>query len=338
MIVKRVPPFPLVVEVNGLPTDTAVTVKISDSYSRLLWESHGVTDASGGLSITLPDYFSKYDDDYSIEIFDALTSDVIFGESLSIYRPYVDLNCEGLSEEDCEKLHQLESLARAIIDSITGGFGYHRKIYEWTGLGEDYMAIPYRILKINRVVENNTIVHETMSEDPNWRNAKTYKITPDRTAITIDVQGTYNRWEAHPQRVPTAPSDSINYYSSDSWVSAPSAYMTKGIVQVEGSGSMFPMNWDYVVDMDAGWPTIPTDIVKAMQLLMDDIENNGGGTIIGGNNSYITQYVSGQYSVKFGDPNDGNSSSGTTSGNRIVDNILSKYLPSGQLGHRLGVL
>ena len=42
--------------------------------------------------------------------------------------------------------------------------------------------------------------------------------------------------------------------------------------------------------------------------------------------------------LKFGDPNDGNSSSGTTSGNRIVDNILSKYLPSGQLGHRLGVL
>ena len=86
-------------------------------------------------------------------------------------------------------------------------------------------------------------------------------------------------------------------------------------VSASENGSFFPKGWDYVVVVDAGWPVIPHDIQTATKMLYNDLKCNNLPYL----NSYIKEYESGQFTLKF---NDG---AFTQTGNKIVDSILSNY-------------
>jgi len=339
MEITRLQPFPLTLIQEGLAADTDYVVTIMDDYAEDLVELATTSDGDGVISLELPGYFTRYDDEYRMEIYvdlgtnddgSHILGDLTLIDTVTIMRPYFNPTdfAETDSEEDIELARQYESLARAIINSITGGFLYSREDFETTGLGLDYLPLPYRINKIVRVYENGALVYDAEPTDPDWTNKREYYITPDRCAISVALNTTYgmNRRQSRPVGGRVAGSDSFTQYNTnDSPNYSDSIYDTKTFIDLTGSSTMFPNGWDYTVIVDAGWAVIPQDIKQATKLLMNDLKCDNLPYI----NSYIKDYKSDQFNISF-DPG-----VFKDTGNRIVDNILSAYT---RPIYRLGVL
>lgn len=314
MEITRLVPYPLTFVQSGFTPTTKYVVTIMNDHSADLVEIPVTSNGSGVISTPLPDYFSRYDAEYRVEIYEdeSLTStpvlgDVVWIDTLTIMRPYVDPSTLVDSAEDLDEAKQYEALARSIIDAITGGFKYEREVIEATGLGTDYLPSSLRLNKIIRAYENNVCVFDTESTDPDWTNAKEFRISPDRTAITVAASGEYNKYQSRPVIIHNPQSDSFTPFNTD--------YAGKTLAETDGSYTYFPMGYDYVFVVDAGWPVIPQDIQTAAKMLYNDLKCNTLPYL----NSYIKEYESGQFTLKF---NDG---AFAMTGNAIVDQILSKY-------------
>jgi hypothetical protein len=251
-----------------------------------------ITDNAGyEWTITLP---GTYDSDYRVVITDA-SDDIISDETYELRRPYVDPNTLGTTASEIAEATLQEELARAVIDSVIPQGFYYKKInYEVTGLGADYIPLWVNAKKILSAYENNVLVTD-----------REYEITKDKTAITYSYTGTTNRMEGAPNVLPAGASDLLDttfYYSG-----------------------VFPKTFDYRFILEAGYTAVPSDIVRATKLLIDDISCGK----LEYYKKYIASYSTDQYRLQF----DKRVFEGT--GNILVDKILSKYAKSIT---RLGVL
>lgn len=337
MEITRLQPFPLTFTADGLSPNTNYVLALLDDHAVDLVEIPATSNASGAVSIELPDYFSRYDDEYRGEIYvktgtnqdgSAIRGDLVWVDTITIMRPYVDPSTLAQTDEDINDAKVYESVARSIINSITGGFTYKREVYETTGLGADYLPIPLRLNKIIRVYENGVVVYDAEPTNPDWTNVREYYITPDKAAISVNVSTMYgiNRHQSNPVGGRQGVSDSFtNYNTNDSPNFTEAVYDTKTFVDMTGNHSMFPNGWDYTVVVDAGWPVIPQDIKQATTMLVNDLRCNNLPYV----NSYIKEYESDQFTIKL------NEAAFKDTGNRIVDKILSAYV---QTVYRLGVL
>lgn len=329
MEITRLQPFPLTFNQSGFNEDTDYLIAIMDDHAGDLVEIPVTSDEEGIISTQLPNYFSRYDQEYRAEIYlsdgvdpeteRTIRGDLIWVDTLTIMRPYVDPNLLAQTEEDIEEAKLYEAVARAIINSITGGFLYERQTVETVGLGNDYLAVPFRLNKIVRVYENDVIVYDTEPVDPEtWKNVKEYYITPDRGSISVVVPNTggFNRQQSKPVEYPKGASDSFTLYNTND---------SPNFMQSVTGSPMFPKGWDYVVEVETGWPIIPQDIKQATQLIVNDLRCNNIPYI----NSYIKDYKSDQFTLSF-DPG-----VFRDTGNRIADKILSAYV---RPIYRLGVL
>lgn len=334
----RVPPFPLTFTESGFESERAYVLWILDDHTTSVSEISVMSDVDGVISLDLPNYFSKYDDEYRVEIYynlsltpetTILLGDLIWVDTLTIMRPYVNPLTIAETPEDIASATVYEDIARAIINSITGGFMYKRETVETVGLGNDYLSVPFRLNKIVRVYENDVIVYDTDPDDPEtWTNIKEYYITPDKASISVVVPGTtgFNRTQSKPVNMRRGASDSFTLYNTnDSPNFAYDVYDTKTFSDYGGNSVMFPSGWDYVVWVEAGWPIIPQDIKQATNLIINDIKCNNLPYV----NQYISEYKSDQFNIKFNDL------AFKDTGNRIADRILSAYV---RPIYRLGVL
>jgi hypothetical protein len=328
MEITRLQPFPLEFSVEGFDPDTEYVVSMMDNHSFDLVEIPVTSDGNGLISTPLPDYFSRYDQEYRAEIYVSngldsdgsyLLGDLLWVDTLTIMRPYIDVNLLSTNPEDIEELSKYESLARSIINSMTEGFLYKRQVVEVVGLGNDFLALPSRVNKVVRVYENDILVYDSEPTDPEWTNTYQYYVTPDKGAISIKMPNStgYNRIQSKvPYRIKGA-SDSFTLYNTNDSpnYSESTSYDTKVFVDGAGGSPMFASGWDYVVIFDSGWPIIPQDIKQATELLINDLKCNTLPYL----NSYISSYSTDQYQIKF----DPGAFKGT--GNDIVDKILSNY-------------
>lgn len=328
MEILRITPFPLSISYDGLQPSTDYALCILDDHAQDLFEIPVESNSNGVVATQLPDYFSKYDAQYLVEIYEqlgtnedgsAVRGDLVLVDNLSIMRPYVNPADLADSPEDIEEAAAYEALARALINSITGGFLYERQTIETVGLGNDYLALPFRLNKVIQVIENDLIVFDAEDPSKSVTPNRTYYITPDKGAISI-VMPTfpdgYNRMQSKPV-VPQLPaSDSFTLYNTND---------SPNIIQNVTGSPMFPNNWDYVVTVEAGWPVIPKDIEQATKLLVNDMKCNNIPYV----NAYITEYKSDQFTLKF------DKEVFRDTGNRIVDRILSAYV---RPIYRLGVI
>jgi len=325
MEITRLAPYPLYASHPGLSASTDYIAYIYDDHYILLSTIESTTDGDGTWSVELPEYFWNYDDEYRLEIVEKLgqigdvpiLGDTVLIDTLTIMRPYVDPDILADTPEDIEDAKMYEAIARAIINSITGGFLYERKTIETVGLGNDYLALPFRLNKVVQVVENDIIVYD--AEDPTLETNRTYYITPDKGAISIVMPASpdgYNRLQSKPVTPQMPASDSFTLYNTND---------SPNIIQNITGSPMFPSNWDYVVTVEAGWPIIPQDIKQATTLIVNDLKCNNIPYI----NSYITDYKSDQFTLKF------ERGVFKDTGNRIADKILSAYV---RPIYRLGVL
>lgn len=215
-------------------------------------------------------------------------------ETISVVRPYVDPYTKGLTPSEVSDYLKHEELARAVIDSILNdGFYFKKKVVEITGLGTDYLPLWVDAKEIVAVYENNVLVTD-----------REFEITEDRTAIVQKYVGELNRKEGSAITLPASPTDGDAFYYK---------YET------------FSNTSDYKLVLKVGYKNVPKDIMRATELLVDDIAC--------GKLDYFTRFVTAYNTDQFRIQFDKAVFEGT--GNILVDKILSKYRKSIR---RLGVL
>jgi hypothetical protein len=272
-------------------TDFYIRVTDLSDLSEVVTDHTG--EAGDVFSYTLP---GKYDGDYRVE-FDAVNGvDVLlYDDTTELVRPYVEPSTLGETASEIAEYTKYEEIARAVIDSVVPeGFYYKKKTLEVVGLGADYIPLWWDAKRILSVYENNELVTD-----------RTYQITRDKTAITEVAVDRVNRNEQAPLILPAAGSDLVD----------------ANLPPLRG----FPNGYDYKFVLEVGYPSVPSDIVRAATLLIDDIKC--------GRNDYYQRYISAYNTDQFRLQFDSRVFEGT--GNIIVDKILSKYAKSIT---RLGVL
>lgn len=319
MNILRLPPYPLSVTytVPEVSTDYIVVIKDSDRDIIRLEE---VIESTAGSKVTieLTDYFSKYDDIYDLSIYEAVYAtgetdptegDIVVEDSLNIERPYVDPSSLGTTATEIAEYTEHESVARAIIDSVTGGFYYETSYIETVGQGTDYMPIWERAYKILKVYENAELVYDVDDADGPALGEWNYLITKDKTAITKDpvaAVDALNRSERKRSRMSLAASDSIFMFDTED--SGNTLTVQPGVVFDEGV--------DYIFLLETGYKVVPIDIQDATNMLINDIKCGK----LDYHKRYVVNYSTDQFKIQF----DKASFDGT--GNIIVDKILDRYV------------
>jgi hypothetical protein len=273
--------------------ETNFYIRVTDlsDLSEVITDHTG--EAGDSFSYTLS---AKYDSNYRIEFDSVNGEDIpIYDDTTELVRPYVVPGTFGETASEIAEYTKYEEIARAVIDSvIPEGFYYKKKTLEVVGLGADYIPLWWDAKRILSVYENNELVTD-----------RTYEITRDKTAITEIAADRVNRNEQAPLVLPAAGSDLVD----------------ANLPPLRG----FPNGYDYKFVLEVGYPTVPSDIVRAATLLIDDIKC--------GRNDYYQRYISAYNTDQFRLQFDSRVFEGT--GNIIVDKILSKYAKSIT---RLGVL
>jgi hypothetical protein len=314
VIVLRQPPYDSFISYTLEPS-TEYHVVIKDDDVDVVFEDTLTSSNTGVLSIDwtgtygeddkLYD-FRKYDETYHVEI--TADGEIAGEDNLTVERPYLDPTTLGQTASDISIAKDHERLARAIIDSVTGGFYFKTTWLEPVGQGTDYMPIWEKAYKILKVYENAELVYDASLEVPaigEWN----YAITKDKTAITKDPNYAildFNRAESAPVGVNMAASDSISMFdTSDSG-------NTLGLK----SGVLFNQGTDYLFHLETGYKVVPYDIQDATRMLINDISCGKLEYF----KRYVTDYSTDQFKISI----DGSAFSGT--GNILVDKILDKYV------------
>lgn len=316
----RVPPYPILVTYTVAEPNTDHIVEIKDKdRNDVLAEYEVESSADSKISIELAGDFTKYDDSYYLVVYQgSIDQDsIVVEDNLEIKRPYVDPNRLATTASEIAEYAKHERIARAIIDSITGGFYYTSEWVDHVGQGTDYLPIWQRAYKIVEAYENSSLVYDASLESPvlgEW----SYELTKDKTAIIKNAATAglvENRAEQKGLNLHVAPSDSFNVYDTDY---SENAYTFS-------AGSAFPEGWDYLFLLETGYKVVPHDIHEAALMLIDDIKCGK----IDYYKRYVTSYNTEQFRVQF----DKSVLDGT--GNMLVDKILDKY---SQSITRIGIL
>ena len=291
MEILRVSPYadiPVNFVVPAGITSSTITVKTTDMADLSVSTSTFLNRVAGNtISISLP---AKYDSSYRVEIVKNLGvvgETILQDETYEIIRPYVDPSTKGSTASDIAEYTANEEIARAIIDSIVKeGFYYKKKVLHFTGTGADYLPIWDDVKKVLAVYENNKLVED-----------REYEVSSDKTAIIEKSSDNINRAESSPLVLPAAASDSLD-----------PQFVYRG----------FGKTWDYLITVEHGYTAVPSDITRATEMLIHDLECGK----LDYYKRFISSYNTDQYRIQF----DKGLFEGT--GNIIVDKILSKYTKS----------
>jgi hypothetical protein len=285
MKILRVRPYEMQATIKVSDANTEYEVSVEDMADHSV-ESYSLTsDSNSNILVDLP---SRYDNTYLIYV----NGQEIFVE---VVRPYVDPKTMAKTASDISEYEDHEELARAIIDSVVPeGFYYKKELMETVGLGADYLPVWKKAQKLLKIYENNIKVFD--SEEPT-ESEVTYGLSDDRTAITFFYSQGINRSEGAPLIIPSNQSDMIDL-----------VFGYRG----------FPKTFDYTIILETGYQEVPSDIVKATKMLVDDISCGR----LDYYRRYISDYNTDQFKIKF----DKGVFEGT--GNILVDKILSKYAKS----------
>jgi hypothetical protein len=285
MEILRVPSGNTSVSVEVSEANTLYEYTITDASDGSVTHGDATSDSNLRVSVSLP---SSYDSQYTLSIDE---EEYVY----DVVRPYVDPNTKGETASEIAEYRKNEELARAIIDSvIIEGFYYQKKVIQTTGLGADYIPLWVNARKLLKLYENNVLMYD--SADPESYE-KTYTLSDDKTSVIEAYPDIINRYEGAPNVLPAAASDLLDL-----------KYIYKG----------FPKTFDYTLVVEHGYKKIPNDIVKATELLVEDISCGK----LDYYKRYVSDYNTDQFKIKF----DSRVFEGT--GNILVDKILSKYAKS----------
>ncbi len=316
MQILRLPPYPITVTYTVPEATTPYVFVIEDVENQDITQEVITSTSQSKVTLELPVIFSKYDKSYSLAIYEEVSEGVLADEpvvedNLEIMRPYVDPSTLGTTATEIAQYTEYESLARTIIDNITGGFYNKRSYVETVGQGTDYVALWERTNKILKVYENAELVYDVDNENGPALGEWNYVITKDKTAITKDPVAAIdaiNRAERKPSKMFVSPSDSFALFDTED----------SGNIYTIRGGVAFNEGYDYIFQLETGYKVVPYDIQDATKMLIEDIKCGK----LDYYKRYVTSYNTDQFRIQF----DKKILDGT--GNILVDKILAKYVQS----------
>lgn len=173
MELYRLPPYPLSFTLSVGVNFASVDIVINSYDTDRTWTATQLTTSTGNLTISLPNDFAYYDEDYSIDI--THNSTLVYSDTLGIVRPYFDPRDMGTSQAEIDKWADSEVLTRSIIDSLVGGFYYKEMTFERTGVGSSALTLGYPVKKLLTVKEDQVLVYDSASLD----NEREFMISDD---------------------------------------------------------------------------------------------------------------------------------------------------------------
>lgn len=282
MEILRVPSYSSTVAVSVSDPDTEYSYTVVDLADSSETSGTATSTADAEIFVDLP---YDYDGTYEIHVDGEINT-------VDIVRPYSNPNDHASIASDIAAYAKNEEIARAIIDSVVPeGFYFKKEVLQTTGEGADYLPVWNNIKKVLKVYENNVLVYDADNPDLYDRS---FGLSKDNTAIVQMYDGYNDRREGASIIIPLALSDS----NLITWVSRS---FNKGV--------------DYEIVVESGYRKIPDKIVKAAELLIDDIACGR----LDYYKRYITDYNTDQFKIKF------DSNVFEQTGNIIVDKILSVY-------------
>ena len=285
MELLRVPSYQTDAVINVTAASTTYTYTVTDMADSSVTSDVVTSDTNSKVTISLP---SDYDGSYIVNVDST-------DHYINVVRPYVDPTTKGDTASEIAEYAKHEVVARSIIDSvIIEGFYYKKHILQTTGLGSDYIPLWINAKKVLKLYENNVLMYD--AADPESYNTA-YEITADGTAIVEFYADRINRLESAQLIIPAGESDIVD-----------TKYAYRG----------FPRTFDYTVLLAVGYPNLPTDIVRATELLIDDLACGK----LDYAQRYMKSYQTDQFKIGFDD----RVFEGT--GNLVVDKILSNYAKS----------
>lgn len=285
MEILRIPSYTTDVVINVSAASTSYDYTITDMADSSVTTGSVTSTSDSKVTVSLP---SEYDGSYIVNVD---SEDHYY----DVVRPYVDPTTKGDTASEIAEYTKHEELARAIIDSvIIEGFYYKKKTIETTGLGADYIPLWVNAKKVLKLYENNVLLYDAADPDS---YSTSYGITSDGTAIVETFDGNINRLESAQLIMPTSGSDIIDI-----------KYIYRG----------FPRTFDYRITLAVGYNNLPNNIVRAAELLIEDIACGK----LDYAERYMKSYQTDQFKIGF----DNRVFEGT--GNLVVDKILSNYAKS----------
>jgi hypothetical protein len=298
MQVMRVPPYPIVTTWNLPDPNYGYIVYVEDLIDHSIEEITIESDANGVVLYELPLGKVEFDREFLIRFYDAEHQHIIYEDNLSIVRPYVNPSDLGTTASEIKEYAMYEVIARSVIDTyINDGFYNHKSILQAQGNGTDYMPVWRMANRVLKVYENNVLIYDKDAVDP-ATNLYNFSITLDNSAI---------------QRVANTEYKRLSQTNPD--LSLP---ISRGDIQFgyeRRSGAAFAAGSDYLFVLDEGFRALPTDVVKATTILINDIKCGK----LDYYQRYVSQYDTDQFTIKF-DP-----SQVVGTGNLLVDKMLDKY-------------
>lgn len=290
MQLLRIPPYKsaLVLDVPGTSECTYSFKNMAGSWYP---DVSGVVTPNSDKQISIPlsQNIFKYDVELSLTVTQG--SLAVIKENVSVERPYSRSGSTVAS--DISAYLKSEKLARMIIDSVVPeGFYLKKTTLQMRGTGTDYLPFWENVANILTVKENNVLLYDSSVQT----NKKVFKVENGNLVVAYgDAQ--VNRYESSPVTIPMAPTDNLD------------AQM------ISYSGVDFPQSYDYVIEAEVGYLSVPSDIQQASELLVHDIDCGK----LDYYKRYITSYNTDQFKIQF----DKSMLEGT--GNILVDKILARY-------------
>ena len=285
MELLRVPSYSTDAVLSVSSAATGYNYTITDMADQSVSTGTATSDANSKVTISLP---SEYDGSYIVNVDGT-------DHYVDVVRPYVDPTTKGTTASEIEEYSKHETVARSIIDSvIIEGFYYKKKTIETTGLGADYIPLWVNAKKVLKLYENNVLMYDASDAES---YSTSYMVTADSTAIVEAYDGRINRLESANLVMPTSGSDIIDI-----------KYVYRG----------FPRTFDYRIVLAVGYVNLPADIVRAAEMLVDDLACGK----LDYAERYMKSYQTDQFKIGF----DNRVFEGT--GNMVVDKILSNYAKS----------
>ncbi len=273
---------------------TDVSVAQGKEYSIVLTDENytneqeytGVGDVVAGTEVvkwsTWP---SRYDAEYLMTITGVGDTYPVVMDTLTIVRPYVDVEKEYQGKNLAEYL-KYERAARLIIDSVTGGFYYTKKTFEKVSSGTDMLMFGYPVRKLIEVEENGEVVYSD--------SVDVYGYTLSRDGQYLTVSDAEDISEGRPLAIPTGHSDTFANY---------------------GWGVQFGDGSTYVITAEVGYPFVPSDIKQCATRIIDQLAC--------GVPNYAQQYLKKYETDEFRIDLDPKAFSGT--GDAVIDKILYRH-------------
>lgn len=327
MLVRRIPPYPLTIKYSVPEANTDYIFVIEDviEHEDLVTEEL-TSNASSQIEFVIPDSLTLYDKSYAVSIYEAIPvsgadaerGDIVVDDNLEFQRPYVDARTLGTTATEIEEYWNYETIARALIDSVCGGFYFDTQYIEVEGNDTDYMPLWNHVYKIIKVWENAELVWDR-NEDPQALGDWNYLLTKDKSAIikdpVVEIDSAF-RNSSRPLNVLVGESDSFGVFDT----------VDNGATFAIAPGVTFPKNVNYLFKVEFGWRVVPSDIVDATKMLINDLKCGK----LDYYKRYVDSYSTDQYKIQF------NKMQLEGTGNILVDKILDKY--TSQTFGRFGAL